>query len=82
VPADFLNDHGFAAWVGVKPESNLSLQVGYGRSFPYNYDSVFFGLGFGFGSLRRRSKLHKLKKATKPRLFSFAERASTAPAGR
>ncbi len=46
----------FAAWVGVKPESNLSLQVGYGRSFPYDYDSVFFQLGFGVGSLRRWSK--------------------------
>jgi len=53
VPADFLNDHGFAAWVDVKPESDLSLQVGYSRSFPYDYDSVFFGLGFKFGSLRR-----------------------------
>lgn len=53
VPAEFLNEHGFATWVGVNPQADLAFQVGYSRNFPYEYDSLFFGVGFKIGSLKR-----------------------------
>ena len=53
VPGALVNDYGFATWVDVTPQSELALQVGYSRSVPYDYDSLFFSLGYRFGTLRR-----------------------------
>jgi hypothetical protein len=53
VPGDLVNDHGFASWVNVTVQPELDFQVGFGRSFPYDYDSLFFGVGYSFGTLRR-----------------------------
>jgi len=50
---DVVNDYGFATWIGVNSESNVNFQVGYGRSASYDYDTLFFGLGFRIGTLNR-----------------------------
>jgi hypothetical protein len=53
VPADLVHDHGFSTWIGLNPDTDYGLQVGYSRSFPYDYDSLYFGINFKIGSLRR-----------------------------
>ena len=53
VAANLVNDHGIATWVAVNPQSEVGFQVGYSRSFPYQYDSLFFGVGVKIGSLKR-----------------------------
>jgi hypothetical protein len=49
VPADVANDHGVSTWFGVSPGSDVDFQIGYSRSMGYDYNSVFFGVGFRFG---------------------------------
>jgi hypothetical protein len=53
VAPEFVNDSGFSAWVGATTDANLNFQVGYGRSAAYDYDTLFFGIGYRFGSLIR-----------------------------
>ncbi len=47
--ADLARDHGFSSWVCVYPGRNLDLSVGYSRSVQYDFNSVFFGLGWSLG---------------------------------
>jgi hypothetical protein len=52
--SDFVDDHGVSVWVGlIPPESNVNVKLGYSRSVNYEYDSLFFGIGFKVGSLTR-----------------------------
>jgi hypothetical protein len=53
VEPDLMNDSGFATWIGAATESNLDFQVGYSRSSNFDYDTLFFGIGYKFGSLIR-----------------------------
>jgi len=43
---DLADDHGFSGWLDVAPGSDTSFQVGYTRSIPYAYDTLFFSVGF------------------------------------
>jgi hypothetical protein len=48
-PADIANDHGFSAWLGLRPKSTVDFQIGYTRSVNYSLDTLFFGVGFRLG---------------------------------
>jgi hypothetical protein len=50
---DLVHDSGFATWVDATTESDLNFQIGYGRNAAYDYDTIFFGIGYRFGSLIR-----------------------------
>ncbi len=47
-PAEVANDHGFSTWLTLRPASSTDLQIGYSRSVAYQFNSVFFGIGFHF----------------------------------
>lgn len=49
VPANIANDHGFSTWLELNTESNVYFEVGYSRSVPYDFNSIFFGIGFRVG---------------------------------
>lgn len=49
VPADVANDYGFSTWFAVSPRSNVDFHVGYNRSVNYDFNSLFFGVGFRIG---------------------------------
>ena len=49
VPADIANDHGVSTWVSVSPHSDVDFHVGYSRSMHYDFNTVFFGVGFRVG---------------------------------
>jgi hypothetical protein len=53
VPEDLVNDHGFATWVDLNTQSDIVFNVGYARSFPYDYDSLFFRVVYRIGTLKR-----------------------------
>ena len=48
-PAEIANDHGFSAWLTVRPTPLTDFQIGYSRSVSYQLDSLFFGVGFRVG---------------------------------
>jgi hypothetical protein len=48
-PAAVANDHGFSAWLTVRPTPLTDFHVGYSRSVAYQLNSLFFGVGFRFG---------------------------------
>jgi hypothetical protein len=50
VPSDIANDHGVSTWVSVSPKSDVDFHVGYSRSMHYDFNTVFFGVGFRLGS--------------------------------
>lgn len=47
--AELVNDHGFATWLNLSPQSSVDFQFGYNRSARYELDSLFFGVGFRVG---------------------------------
>jgi hypothetical protein len=47
--ADLVDDHGYSAWIGVTPNRALNFRVGYSRSVNYDYNTLFFGVGFHAG---------------------------------
>ena len=49
VPADIANDHGVSTWASVSPHSDVDFHVGYSRSMHYDFNTVFFGVGFRVG---------------------------------
>jgi hypothetical protein len=49
VSSDLANDHGASAWVSVGPRTDVDFHVGYSRSMPYDFNSLFFGVGFRVG---------------------------------
>ena len=49
VPAEIANDHGVSAWFGVSPSSAVDFHAGYSRSIHYDFNTVFFGVGFRLG---------------------------------
>ena len=48
-PAALGNDHGFSTWLTVRPSRTTDLQIGYSRSMAFQYNSLFFGIGFRVG---------------------------------
>jgi len=48
-PAALGNDHGFSTWLTVRPSRTTDLQIGYSRSMGFQYNSLFFGIGFRVG---------------------------------
>ncbi|MBI3894656.1 MAG: hypothetical protein HY313_01865 [Acidobacteria bacterium] len=52
--SDLAKDHGFSLWVSAYPSSAINLYIGYNRSVPYAFNTVFFGAGFNLGSLARQ----------------------------
>jgi hypothetical protein len=48
-PAALGNDHGFSTWLTVRPSRTTDLQIGYSRSMEFQYNSLFFGIGFRVG---------------------------------
>jgi len=48
-PAALGNDHGFSSWVTIRPSRTTDLQIGYSRSMAFQYNSLFFGMGFRVG---------------------------------
>ena len=47
--ADIVNDHGFSTWFGISPRSAFELHAGYSRSVSYDFNTLFFGVGFHVG---------------------------------
>jgi hypothetical protein len=48
-PADIVNDHGLSTWFSISPKPAVDLHVGYSRSVNYDYNTLFFGVGFHVG---------------------------------
>jgi hypothetical protein len=44
--AELANDHGFSTWLAARAASKMDFQVGYSRSVGYDFNTVFFGVGF------------------------------------
>jgi hypothetical protein len=53
VSPELIHDSGFSTWISATTEADLNFQVGYGRSSAYDFDTLFFGIGYRFGSLTR-----------------------------
>ena len=49
VPASVANDHGVSTWFGVSPSPEVDFQIGYSRSMHYDFNTLFFGVGFRVG---------------------------------
>jgi hypothetical protein len=49
VPAALANDQGASTWFGVSPHPGLDFQIGYSRSMHYDFNTLFFGVGFRVG---------------------------------
>lgn len=47
--ADLANDHGFSSWFSVSPRPEIYFEIGFNRSVAYDFNSVFFGVGFRVG---------------------------------
>jgi hypothetical protein len=47
--ADAADDHGFSAWLSLRPNSKTDFQIGYSHSVAYQLDSLSFGVGFRVG---------------------------------
>ena len=48
VPAQVADDHGVSTWIGVTPGQG-NLYIGYSRSMHYDFNTLFFGMGFRIG---------------------------------
>jgi hypothetical protein len=48
-PAALGNDHGFSSWLTIRPSRTTDFQIGYSRSMAFQYNSLFFGVGFRVG---------------------------------
>lgn len=48
-PAEIANDHGFSMWVSIRPTTLTDFYIGYSRSATYDFNSLFFGVGFRVG---------------------------------
>jgi hypothetical protein len=48
--AELANDHGFSTWLAARAASTMDFQVGYSRSVGYDFNTVFFGVGFRIGN--------------------------------
>ena len=46
VPATVANDDGVSTWVVMSPRPEVDFHIGYSRSMHYDFNSVFFGVGF------------------------------------
>jgi hypothetical protein len=46
VSAGIVNDHGFSTWFGVSPKPEVDFHAGYSRSVNYDFNTLFFGVGF------------------------------------
>jgi hypothetical protein len=49
VSAGIVNDHGFSTWFGVSPKPEVDFHAGYSRSVNYDFNTLFFGVGFHVG---------------------------------
>ena len=49
VPSQVANDNGLSTWIGVSPRQESDFYIGYSRSMHYDYNTLFFGVGFRFG---------------------------------
>ena len=47
--ASAANDHGMSGWFGVRPSPGMELHMGYSRSIAYDFNTLFFGVGFRVG---------------------------------
>ena len=47
--ADAVDDHGFSTWLAFRVNSMTDFQFGYSRSVSYQFNSLFFGIGFHAG---------------------------------
>src|SRR5262249_3919119 len=47
--SDAANDHGMSGWFGVSPNRGVDLHIGYTRSIAYDFNTLFFGVGFRVG---------------------------------
>jgi len=47
--SDAANDHGMSGWFGVTPSPGVDLHIGYTRSIAYDFNTLFFGVGFRVG---------------------------------
>ena len=47
--ADIVNDHGFSTWLGISPKPEVDFHAGYSRSVNYDFNTLFFGVGFHVG---------------------------------
>jgi hypothetical protein len=47
--AGIVNDHGFSTWFGVSPKPEVDFHAGYSRSVNYDFNTLFFGVGFHVG---------------------------------
>jgi hypothetical protein len=47
--AGIVNDHGFSTWFGVSPKPEVDFHAGYSRSVNYDFNTLFFGVGFRLG---------------------------------
>jgi hypothetical protein len=48
VSAQAADDHGVSTWIGVSPGQG-DFYIGYSRSMHYDYNTLFFGMGFRIG---------------------------------
>jgi len=48
VPAQVADDHGVSTWIGVTPGQG-NFYIGYSRSMHYDFNTLFFGMGFRIG---------------------------------
>ena len=47
--SDAVDDHGFSTWLSYRLSPSTDVQVGYSRSVAYQFNSLFFGIGFRAG---------------------------------
>ena len=47
--ASIVNDHGFSTWFAVSPKPDVDFHAGYSRSVNYDFNTLFFGVGFHVG---------------------------------
>jgi hypothetical protein len=53
---EIARDHGASVWVGLSPTKHVSFELGYSRSVLYDYNSVFFNVGFDLGQIVRAGR--------------------------
>jgi hypothetical protein len=49
VSAQVADDTGASTWIGITPRQETDLYVGFSRSMHYDYNTLFWGVGFRFG---------------------------------
>ena len=50
VSSTVANDNGVSTWLTVSPHPELDFHIGYSRSTHYDFNTLFFGLGFRFSN--------------------------------